>query len=335
MNQSGPKDLAQALFQESGDALFLFDPDTDIVLDVNRMAERLCGYPRAELVRLPATQLFRFGGKGGESRLRQAAGRTGVFHSQEGFYLRNRQEGVWGPVNLTVTRLHVQPKTLALITARDVRERYEAHARLVKVEAELRRVLSSVSDCLWSADYTPEGALLFRYVSPVVEALTGRPPQHFLGPGRNWEAVIHPEDRRAWRQALERLRGGQPSRQEYRVVWPDGAVHWLRDSVRVTRKPDGRTLQLDGVLTDVTDLKLAEAERDRFFTLSLDLLCIADFDGRFKRLNPAWEQVLGYPLSELLARRFLDLVHPDDLEATRAQLDRLRVGEKLVPFENR
>src|SRR6186997_1648027 len=79
----------------------------------------------------------------------------------------------------------------------------------------------------------------------------------------------------------------------------------------------------------------AERELDRFFTLSLDLLCIAGFDGRFKRLNPAWERALGYPLSELLSRPFLDFIHPDDLEATRAQFDQLRAGEMLAPFENR
>src|SRR4051794_6840332 len=101
MNTPEINSLAQALFQESGDALFLFDPDTDVVLDVNRVAERLCGYSRAELVRLPASYLFRFGGKGGKERLRQAAEKTGVFHSQEGFFLRNRQDGVWVPVNLT------------------------------------------------------------------------------------------------------------------------------------------------------------------------------------------------------------------------------------------
>src|SRR5262249_39720807 len=144
-------ELARALFEEAGDALFLFDPDTDQLLDVNRPAEQLSGFARDELLSYPATYLFRFGGggKGGKGRLRPAASKTQVFHSQEGFLLRTREDGVWVPVNLTVARLHVHPKTLALITARDVRERHEAHARLQKVEGELRRVLASVSDCLW------------------------------------------------------------------------------------------------------------------------------------------------------------------------------------------
>ena len=158
MNANDSEGLARALFMEAGDALFLFDPQTDQLLDVNPMAERLTGFPRAELLRLQATYLFRFGGKGGMQRLRQACHETLVFHAQDGFYLRTRQDGVWVPVNLTVTRLHIQPKTLALITARDVRERHEAQARLQEAEGELRRVMASVSDCLWSAASTPAAA---------------------------------------------------------------------------------------------------------------------------------------------------------------------------------
>jgi PAS domain S-box-containing protein len=335
MSTVGPKDLAEALFEEAGDALFLFDPDTDQVLQVSRAAEQLTGMTTAELLALPATSLFRFGGPDTRGRLRQAAARTGIYHSQEGYSLRTRNEAVWVPVNLTVSRLHVRPKPLALITARDVRERHEAHARLQRVEGELRRVLASVSDCLWSGECTARGSWVYRYVSPVIEHLTGRPPSFFLGPADNWERVVHSEDRPVWRRAAERLRAGQPSQEEYRVVWPDGRVRWLRESVRVSRQGDGASLRLDGVLADLTDRRQAEEERDRFFTLSLDLLCIAGFDGHFKRINPAFGRVLGYPLPEMLAQPFLSFVHPDDREATVESMARLIGGADLISFENR
>src|SRR5260370_42710672 len=93
--------LSQALFQEAQDALFLMDPDTDQLLDVNPMAERLSGFPRATLLGLQTTYLFRFEKPGGNQRLRRASTNTGIFHSQEGFFLRTNQEGVWVPVNLT------------------------------------------------------------------------------------------------------------------------------------------------------------------------------------------------------------------------------------------
>jgi len=76
-------------------------------------------------------------------------------------------------------------------------------------------------------------------------------------------------------------------------------------------------------------------ELEQFFTLSLDLLCIADLDGRFRRLNPQWEKALGYAISELEGSRFLDLVHPDDLEATLAVLRDLSDDKEVHDFVNR
>lgn len=82
-------------------------------------------------------------------------------------------------------------------------------------------------------------------------------------------------------------------------------------------------------------LREKSAEIDRFFEVSLDLLAIADFDGRFVKLNPAWQQTLGYPLAELEGRRFIDLVHPDDCEATLAAVATLVAGNRVADFTNR
>jgi len=79
----------------------------------------------------------------------------------------------------------------------------------------------------------------------------------------------------------------------------------------------------------------AEEQLDRFFSLSLDMLCIAGADGHFKRLNPAWEKTLGFTRAELLARPYLDFVHPDDRDATLVEAGRLTRGADAISFENR
>jgi PAS domain S-box-containing protein len=79
----------------------------------------------------------------------------------------------------------------------------------------------------------------------------------------------------------------------------------------------------------------AERDRDRFFDLSIDLLAIANFEGYFLRLNPAWEKLLGFSNAELMARPYLDLVHPDDLESTVAEAKGIRRGTAVIEFENR
>ncbi len=76
-------------------------------------------------------------------------------------------------------------------------------------------------------------------------------------------------------------------------------------------------------------------ELDRFFTTSLDLLCIADMDGIFHRLNREWENTLGYPVNQLIGRRFMDFVHPEDAPATLAAMARLERQEIILNFENR
>ena len=73
----------------------------------------------------------------------------------------------------------------------------------------------------------------------------------------------------------------------------------------------------------------------QFFELSLDLFCIAGFDGFFRRINSNFNRVLGYTERELLARPFLDFVHPDDREMTKAAMAKLEFGEPVFGFTNR
>jgi PAS domain S-box-containing protein len=76
-------------------------------------------------------------------------------------------------------------------------------------------------------------------------------------------------------------------------------------------------------------------ELDQFFNISPDLLCIATTDGYFLRLNSAWERIFGYTREELLTKRLLSFVHPDDLDGTRQALSTLASQQEVFFFQNR
>jgi len=129
---------------------------------------------------------------------------------------------------------------------------------------------------------------------------------------------------RAIRYAIERKRIEEEMRQLNRDL-----------EQRVTQRTTELQRANEFLRTVVSERKRAEEELTRYFTVSLDLFCIAGFDGYFKRLNPAWEKLLGFPQQELLARPYLDFVHPDDLDATRGEAQKLAAGADSISFENR
>jgi len=84
-----------------------------------------------------------------------------------------------------------------------------------------------------------------------------------------------------------------------------------------------------------TQLLEKNAEMERFFSVSPDLLCIAEISGHFRKLNPTWTHVLGYALSELEGTTFMDLVHPEDRELTREAVRKLLASHAVESFTNR
>jgi PAS domain S-box-containing protein len=324
-------DLAHALFEESGDGLFLLDPDTDRLLDLNPVALRLTGFSRAEALRLPATHLFRFEAAGGLQRLRGAFHKTVVFHGQDGFLLRTRADA-WVPVNLTVSRLHTAAGALGLIVARDDRERRQALAQARRVEAELRQVLSRSPAALWSAERAPgpdvTAGWQFRYVSPLLARLAGRPTDSFDHPFK-WAEAVHPDDREGYKLGLRRLLTGADldATAEYRVAPLGGEVRWVRDRLQVTRDPAGRPTRLDGCLVDVTDRQETEdrlrRSEERFRALvekSRDGIVLLDDRAVVRYSTPAVKAILGYDPGAFVGRDAFEVVHPEDADGVRAAL---------------
>ncbi len=121
---------------------------------------------------------------------------------------------------------------------------------------------------------------------------------------------------------------------------------WSRDELDFTREVGERIrsaiarreaqLELQAFAESLArEVEVRTRERDRTWELSQDLLAVANGQGSFESANPAWEAVLGWSRQELMAMPFRELVHPDDLAATEAELARLAKGERTRGFENR
>jgi PAS domain S-box-containing protein len=115
----------------------------------------------------------------------------------------------------------------------------------------------------------------------------------------------------------------------------DGSRFWVSGIMTPVHDQAGGLIGFSKVMRDMTERNKLTEERDRFFALSMDMLAIVHLDGRFQRVNPAFQKVLGYSEEELLARSIFELVHPDDREKTKSGYVKLGTGEPVRHMENR
>jgi diguanylate cyclase (GGDEF)-like protein/PAS domain S-box-containing protein len=174
----------------------------------------------------------------------------------------------------------------------------------------------------------------FQYVNETWTEITGAFPEDALG--RGWEDAVHPDDRDRVQDAWARSIGsGEAYSDEFRFRRPDGEVRWVLATARILSDDMGRMSGVVGCVSDITDRRRLEREREEFFELALDLLCVVDLDRGFTKVSRSFEQTLGWSPDELLGRSFLDLVHPDDRAATEDVLRQLVEGRATAGFEAR
>lgn len=212
-------------------------------------------------------------------------------------------------------------------------------------------ILDSMPVMVWFKD--AHGRIL--RVNKSGAAIRGMEPQQMAGK-TDWE--LYPDEAdEYYADDLEVISSGRPKlgivEQHLRG---DGTKTWVSTDKIPYRDHTGEVRGVIVFASDISKLKEAEeellairqdleskvAERTKeleeaniYFALSRDLLCIATKDGYFRRLNPSWQQKLGYSLEDLMERPFLSLVHPDDRESTRAAMAHLQQGGYIRNFENR
>lgn len=223
-----------------------------------------------------------------------------------------------------------------------------AEQALADSEARFRQVAEALPGFLWTA--AADGAL--DYTSPSWHAYSGSPAD--ASDGEGWLSFVHPDDRSGamarWREAIRRL---EPYEAEFRLRRADGVYRWwLARALPVGDGADAADRWI-GVCSDIEEIVAARdtlarsreemerlvAERthdlERMWRLSTDVMLVADFKAEVHSVNPAWTTQLGWSETELIGNDFMRLVHPDDVEATLAEVGKLAQGVTTLRFENR
>lgn len=218
---------------------------------------------------------------------------------------------------------------------RDLRRRAQAEAALQQNEERFRLMISAIRDySVFRLD--PDGRVASwnegaqRIKGYTADEIIGQHFSIFYPP----HAVESGTPQQLLRLAAE---NGHAEDAGWRLR-KDGSQFWANVTIARLRNPEGKLLGFVEVTRDLTERKQAEEvqeERDRYFDLSRELICVLGFDGYFKSLNPAWKWTLGFSNEEMMSRHYTELVHPDDRAATEEEGEKLKQGGETIYFENR
>jgi len=225
--------------------------------------------------------------------------------------LRNyRRDGspFWNEVFLTPVRDGDGVARRYIGVLHDVTARVTSAVELEEAEARYRTLIETIPAVTYIADWDELGS--FRYVSPQIEELLGYPARDWLGASPLWEQRLHPDDAdRVLAETRYAFREQKAFDCEYRLIAADGRVVWVWERDTVIRDDHGEPYLTQGIITDVTATRIAEAalaeseERNRGVVHALEEgLLIYGSDGHVLSCNAAATRILGLPEEELLYR---------------------------------
>ena len=203
-----------------------------------------------------------------------------------------------------------------ILEAQDLKEEL---TELREQEERFRQIAENVREVFFMISAQTDEML---YISPTYEKVWGRSCQSLYENPQSWLSAIHPEDSlRAIATIETQFRTGDEFEEEYRIVRPDNSVRWIWVRAFPIRDNQGEVNRFVGVAEDITKRKEAEEalkKSEEQFRLTFELapigMAITTLDGKFKRVNQALCDSLGYTSQELLQLSFTDISHPEDVE---------------------
>ncbi len=217
--------------------------------------------------------------------------------------------------------------------ARDITESKLAAEKTEQREHHLRTILESTSECvkLVSRDGT------LRSMNSAGLALIEADRLESVA-NTSVYPIVAPEHRDAFQAFNESICDGNNDSMEFEIIGLNGTRRWMETTaVPFQTNSNGEVSQL-AFTKDITERKKLELLKERyfrFFQLSTDPMCIADPNGCFQQVNPAFVKLLGFSEKELLEKPLIEFVLPDDREKTIAEFKAQIEIRRSVDFENR
>jgi PAS domain S-box-containing protein len=204
-------------------------------------------------------------------------------------------------------------------------------------EARFRLLVENIGDVLWFKELDPPR---FSYVSTAFERIWGFGVDELHRRSALWDECIHPEDRKAVREALQQWFDGAKADYEahYRVISRDGQVRWIADRGIILGRRDGKPYQIGGIARDITEREAAEAARKRLAAVvesSDDAIITLDLDGVIETWNAGAERIFQYSAEEAVGKP-VSFLRPPEAEDDEAVFRRyIRRGKRIEHYETR
>ncbi len=215
-----------------------------------------------------------------------------------------------------------------------------------ETQGELWQIMNAISDYLWSAEISAEGKFKYRYYSPVVEKITGRPPEFYTKGPELFLSIVHEIDKKRVEEFFNNVQEGKVASGviEYRIVLPNKIVtRWVRDSITTKKVPGGRMI-INGVVSDITKYKklqhdlqiqqaniLQEKARDEAMLANIgDGLVVVDENLKIVLANNAAQKILGRKSEEFVGKKWSDIVRVSAEDGTLIAFKATPLGRALA-----